>query len=65
MGEVCSTHEAIRKPTKLWLQSLKDKDHSEDLGVDVDNIKMILKEIGWEGMAWILLAQDRVQRLLL
>jgi hypothetical protein len=25
-----------------------------------DNIKMYLKEIGWEGMDWICLAQDRV-----
>jgi hypothetical protein len=25
----------------------------------VDNIKMYLKEIGWDGMDWIDLAQDR------
>jgi hypothetical protein len=25
----------------------------------VDNIKMDLKEIGWDGMNWIELAQDR------
>jgi hypothetical protein len=27
----------------------------------VDNIKMDLREIGWEGMDWIDLAQDRDQ----
>jgi hypothetical protein len=25
-----------------------------------DNIKMDLREVGWEGMDWIVLAQDRV-----
>jgi len=30
-----------------------------------DNIKMYLKEIGWEGMDWIFLAQDRVMSGLL
>jgi hypothetical protein len=27
----------------------------------VDNIKMDLREIGWDGMDWINLAQDRDQ----
>jgi hypothetical protein len=27
----------------------------------VDNIKMGLREIGWNGMEWIVLAQDRDQ----
>jgi hypothetical protein len=27
----------------------------------VDNIKMDLREIGWDGMVWIDLAQDRDQ----
>jgi hypothetical protein len=27
----------------------------------VDNIKMDLREIGWDGMDWIDLAQDRDQ----
>jgi hypothetical protein len=27
----------------------------------VDNIKMYLREIGWDGMGWIDLAQDRDQ----
>jgi hypothetical protein len=28
----------------------------------VDNIKMAVREIGWDGMDWIDLAQDRGQR---
>jgi hypothetical protein len=28
----------------------------------VDNIKMDLRKIGWDGMDWIDLAQDREQR---
>jgi hypothetical protein len=27
----------------------------------VDNIKMGLREIGWDGMDWIVVAQDRDQ----
>jgi hypothetical protein len=27
----------------------------------VNNIKMNLREIGWDGMVWIYLAQDREQ----
>jgi hypothetical protein len=27
----------------------------------VDNIKMVLREIGWDGMDWIDLAQDKDQ----
>jgi hypothetical protein len=29
--------------------------------ISVDNIKMDLREIGWDGMDWIELAQDRDQ----
>jgi hypothetical protein len=36
------------------------KNHLEDLGVDV-NIRMDLREIGWKGVEWIHLAQDRDQ----
>ena len=37
---------------------MKQRDRLEDLGVDVDNIKMDLKEVGWDGMPWIFLTQD-------
>jgi hypothetical protein len=33
----------LGRPTRRW----------------VDNIKMVLREIGWDGMDWIELAQDR------
>jgi hypothetical protein len=31
----------------------------------VDNIKMDIREIGWDGMDWIVLAQDRNQQRVL
>jgi len=34
----------------------------DDLGVDGDNIKMELQEVGYEGMDWIKLAQERDRR---
>jgi hypothetical protein len=39
-------------------KNLKEGDHWENLGTNEDNIKMNLKEIGWEGVDWIHLAQD-------
>jgi hypothetical protein len=36
---------SLRRPRRRW----------------VDNIKMDLREIGWDGMDWIDLAQDRDQ----
>jgi hypothetical protein len=46
-----------------WWESQKERDHQEDQDVGgwVDNIKMDLREIGWGGMDWIDLAQDRDQ----
>jgi hypothetical protein len=35
-----------------WWESQKERDHWEDQ----DNIKMDLREIGWDGMVWIDLA---------
>jgi hypothetical protein len=37
-----------------WWESRKENQ-------DVDNIKINLREIGWDGMDWIDLAQDRDQ----
>jgi hypothetical protein len=48
--------------TTFWSESLKGRDHSEDLSVDGRIIlKWILEEKGWEGMDGIHLAQDRDQ----
>jgi hypothetical protein len=44
--------------TKFWWKNLKGGDHAEDLGVDGDNIRIDLREIGWGGVDCIHLAQD-------
>jgi hypothetical protein len=48
--------------TTAWLEYQTGWDHSEDLGKDgEDNIRMDLRVIGWEGVDWMHLAQDRSQ----
>jgi hypothetical protein len=46
-----------------WWEIQKERDHweDEDVGGGVDNIKMDLREIGWDGMDWIDLVLDRNQ----
>jgi hypothetical protein len=40
--------------------NLRETDHWQDLGIDVeDNIKMDLQEVGCGDLDWIELAQDR------
>jgi hypothetical protein len=46
---------------QYWWGSQTVRDHWEDLDIVVDNIKMDLKEIEWDGTDWIDLAQDRDQ----
>jgi hypothetical protein len=49
--------------TKLWLEILKGRDHSEDLSVDGRIIlKWILGEIGMEGVDWIHPARNTERR---
>jgi len=43
----------MRNPYNFWMKNLKGRDHMENL--------KDLKEIGWEGVDWILLAQNRDQ----
>jgi hypothetical protein len=45
--------------TGLWWEDLMERNHLEDLGVDGDNIKIGLQEVGLRSMDWIDLAQDR------
>ena len=45
--------------TGFWWGNLRATDHLGDKGVDGNNIKMDLQEVGCEGMDWIELAQDR------
>jgi hypothetical protein len=45
-----------------WWQSQKERDHWEDQYVDwVNNVKMDIREIGWDGVNWIDMFQDRDQ----
>jgi hypothetical protein len=62
MGRVCSTNGEKRNAYRTLVGKLEVK---RPLGRPrrrrVDNIKIDLREIGWDGMEWIDLAQDRDQ----
>jgi hypothetical protein len=59
VGRACGTH-GRGKCTKFWWRRLKERDHLEGRGIDREHgIKVDLREIGWEGVEWIHLAQDR------
>jgi len=46
--------------TGFWLGNLRERTHLSDLGVDGRIIlKTGLQELGWEGMDWIDVVQDR------
>jgi hypothetical protein len=46
----------------FWLKNPKGRDYSEDLGVDGKIIlDWVLGKIGWDGVDWMHLAQDRDQ----
>jgi hypothetical protein len=49
----------MKRCAVFWLENLKGRDHSEDLGVD----GKIMTEgiLGWESMGWIYLAHERDQ----
>jgi hypothetical protein len=52
--------ERREKCTRFWWESPKERDHLEDQGVEwEDGIRMDLREIGFRGVDWIRLAQDR------
>jgi hypothetical protein len=36
--------------TIFWFENVKVRDHSEDLGVDGNNIRMDLRGVGWDGV---------------
>jgi hypothetical protein len=62
MGRVCSTNEKKRNAYRILVEKREGK---RPLGRSrcrcVDNIKIDLREIGWDGTDWIDLAQDRDQ----
>jgi hypothetical protein len=48
--------------TEFCLESLKRRNHLDDTGIDRRIIlKMDLRDIGWEGVDWIHLAQNTDQ----
>jgi hypothetical protein len=55
MYRACSTHGEKRKAYRILRQLGRPRHRREN------NIKMDLREIGWGGMDWIDLAQDRGQ----
>jgi hypothetical protein len=63
MGRVCSTHGAKRNACRFLVGKVEGKRPLEKHRCRIgDNIKMDLRDIGWGGMDWIDLAQDRDQR---
>jgi hypothetical protein len=46
-------------PVRFWYGSLKEKPLRKPRYRRKDNIKMDLQEVGWGGLNWIDLAQDR------
>jgi hypothetical protein len=62
MGRACSTNGVNRSAYRILVGK---KEGKRPLGRPrckwVNNIKMDLREIGWDGMNWIDLAQDKDQ----
>jgi hypothetical protein len=62
MGRACSTNGEKRNAYRILVENPERK---RPLGRPrrrwLDNIKMNFREIGWDGMNWIDLAQDRDQ----
>jgi hypothetical protein len=61
MGRSCSTNAEKRNAYRILVGNSEGKRLGRPRRRWVDNIKMNLREIGWDGMDWIDLAQDRDQ----
>jgi hypothetical protein len=62
MSTACSIHWEKRNTYKIWVGKREGKRPLErPRRRRVHNIKMDLRDIGWGGMYWIDLAQDRNQ----
>jgi hypothetical protein len=62
MGRACSTNGWTRNACRILVENPEGK---RPLGRPrrrrVDNIRINLREVGWDGMDWIYLAQNRDQ----
>jgi hypothetical protein len=47
--------------TGYWWESQKERDHWEGQDIGGWTISMDLREIGWDGLDWLDMAQDRDQ----
>jgi len=47
--------------TKFWSENVKGRELAKPKLRWEDNIRMDLREIGWEGVDWIHVAQDKDQ----
>jgi hypothetical protein len=62
MGRACSTNEEKRYKYRILVGKPEGKRLLGRLGCRwVDNIKMDLRDVRWDGMDWIDMAQDRDQ----
>jgi hypothetical protein len=59
MGRACSTNGGKRNAYRILVGKPEGKRLGRPRRRWVDNIKMDLREIGWDGVDWIGLAQDR------
>jgi hypothetical protein len=51
--------EEMRNACKILVGKPERKSDSEDVGANGGNIRMDLSKMGWEGVDWIYLTQDR------
>jgi hypothetical protein len=49
--------------TKFWFEKLNGRNNLEELSVDGKTVRIDLREIGWEDVNWMHLAQERDQCL--
>jgi hypothetical protein len=64
VGGTCTTYAETRNTYRILLGNMKERDHSEDLmsmenNNNNNNNKVNPEEIGWEGVDWINMAEDR------
>jgi hypothetical protein len=59
MGTACSTNGGEEECIRYWWESQRERNHWEEQDIGRWTIlKMDLREIEWDGMDWIDLAQD-------